>query len=68
MSYNNVMIKNLIVDYEQGASDVRCDPFRIVTAIPRTFAFEERVMVNPQVSLLDLTEKLTFWAMWCMHL
>ena len=24
-------------------------------AIPRIFAFEERVMVNPQVSLLNLT-------------
>ena len=27
----------------------------IIPAIPRTFAFEERVMVNPQVSLLNLT-------------
>ena len=61
--YNNVHIKNCIVDYEQGVSDVRwgyvndeeVQQLWKIPVISPTFAFEERATVNPQVSLLDLT-------------
>ena len=36
-------------------TDEEVQQLRKITAIARTIALEERVMVNPQLSLLDLT-------------
>ena len=47
----NVLIKNCIVNYEHGVSDIR---LMKRSSIYRTLAFVERATVNPQVSLLKL--------------
>ena len=61
---NDVLIKNCIVDNKHGVSDVRwgyvgtddeVQQLWKVPVISRTLAFEERVTVNPQVSLMYLT-------------